>query len=249
MHLVGRVKAIYRYPVKSMAGESLAAAVLRWSGIDGDRQYAFYRVANTTRFPWLTGRDVADLVTYPARYIEPDDPRHSPVRVTIDVDEYDVGDSSLRRRLSEAAGEKVRLIQVGRGTFDSMPLSVMTTGTLARLGARLDAPGGNAPVDPRRFRPNILVEVPESENTRESDWVGGTLVFGEGPDAPGVQANLPIDRCVMITIDPDTAVREPALLRRVIEDFGNEIGIRGATASIGTIRVGDPVYLQRGTQR
>lgn len=92
MTYLGTVKAIYRYPVKSIGGETLASVTLRWSGIDGDRQYAFYRAANRSRFPWLTGREVADLLTYSASYLEPENPRHSAVRVSTPEGDYDVGD-------------------------------------------------------------------------------------------------------------------------------------------------------------
>jgi hypothetical protein len=105
---IGTIRAINRYPVKSMAGENLAAATLRWPGIDGDRQYAFYRADNTSRFPWLTGRDVASLVVHAARYLDPADPRRSPVRVTaLDGREHDVGDPALCAALGETAGEPV----------------------------------------------------------------------------------------------------------------------------------------------
>jgi uncharacterized protein YcbX len=60
---LGTVAAINRYPVKSMAGESLDTASLRWSGIDGDRQYAFVRAGESRRFPWMTGREYAAMVT------------------------------------------------------------------------------------------------------------------------------------------------------------------------------------------
>jgi hypothetical protein len=139
--------------------------------------------------------------------------------------------------LSRMAGEEVRLLQVGRGTFDSMPVSVLATATVGLLSAHF----GGA-VDVRRFRPNILVD---SLEARETDWVGGTLVFGDTSDGPRLRANLPIDRCVMITIDPETGARNPKLLRGVVEDFNNEIAIRGATEATGTIRVGDPVRLVR----
>src|SRR5436853_7371656 len=124
---IGTVKAIYRYPVKSMGGESLRSAALRWPGIDGDRQYAFYRAANMSRFPWLTGREVPEMVTYSARYVEADNPRHSAVQVAARGHEFLLGDPELRKLLSGAAGEEVRLLQVGRGTFDSMPVSVLST--------------------------------------------------------------------------------------------------------------------------
>ena len=120
---IGTVRSLYRYPVKSMRGESLRTACLRWQGIDGDRQYAFYRAANTSRFPWLTGREVSEIVTYAARYLDPANPRHSRVRVTgPDGSERDIGAANLCDELSRVAGEAVHLLQVGRGTFDAMPI-------------------------------------------------------------------------------------------------------------------------------
>jgi uncharacterized protein YcbX len=238
MDELGRVEAIYRYPVKSMGGERLAAATLRWPGIDGDRQYAFYRAADASRFPWLTGREVSELVTYAAHYAEPDNPRHSAVRVNHRDREYDVGDPELREALSREAGEEVRLLQVGRGTFDAMPVSVLSTATLSLLEARC----GHR-IDVRRFRANIVVEA--NARVRETDWLGGTIVFGDHPRAARLRVNVAIDRCVMITIDPENARRDPGLLRRVVEDFANEIGVRCTTEAVGTISVGDRVHLVR----
>lgn len=218
---LGRVKAIYRYPIKSIGAETLSSATLRWPGIDGDRQYAFYRAQNTSRFPWLTGREASDLVTYSARYVEPENPRHSKVLVDTPDGEYEVGDSALREKLSRLAGEEIRLLQVGRGTFDFMPVSVISTATMSLLDAHF-----STAIDIRRFRQNILIETPDGQAYRETNWIGGTLVFRNGPDAPKLRANVAIDRCVMITIDPASGTRDPALLRGVVEDFDNEIGVR-----------------------
>jgi uncharacterized protein len=234
---IGRVAAIYRFPVKSMGGEQLRTATLRWQGIDGDRQYGFYRAANTSRFPWLTGREVAALVTYSARYLEPDNPRQSRVSIRAGGDDYDVGDAILRERLSAEAAEEIRLIQVGRGVFDAMPVSIITPPTLAQLEARC-----GRPIDVRRFRANIVIE-PVDGAARETDWIGRTLIFGEGPEATRLNANVAIDRCVMITIDPDTGERDPTILRRVVEDFNNEVGVRCTTDAPGPIAVGTNVYL------
>jgi uncharacterized protein YcbX len=234
---IGRVTAIYRYPVKSMGGKSLRSATLRWQGIDGDRQYGFFRAADTSRFPWLTGRDVSPLVTYSARYIEPGNPRHSRVAVTIADEEYEVGDARLRQYLSNAAGEEIRLIQIGRGIFDAMPVSIISTTTLPLI----EAQSGRA-IDVRRFRANIVIEPTGSED-RETAWIGAVLAFGDSANAAKLTANVAIDRCAMITIDPDTATRDPAILRRVVQDFNNEVGVRCATEVPGTITVGDAVYL------
>lgn len=108
LETIGVVKAINRYPVKSMRGEQLASATLRWIGIDGDRQYAFVRAENCSRFPWLTGREFSELVTWSARYDEPDNPRHSKLRVTAgDEACYEIDDPELRQRLVRAAGEDI----------------------------------------------------------------------------------------------------------------------------------------------
>jgi len=238
---IGTVRAINRYPVKSMAGESLAAAKLRWQGIDGDRQYAFYRTANISRFPWLTGRDVAALVTYAARYLDPADPRHSPVHVSApDGSERDVGEAGLRAALSDAAGEDVRLLQVGRGTFDSMPVSVISTTTAARLARSC----GKA-VDLRRFRPNIVLDVAVGLAADETDWSAAALVFGSAATPPRLRINSRIARCAMITLDPDTAAKDVAIMRRVVEDFDNLVGVYCAVEATGTIAVGDRVRLAR----
>jgi uncharacterized protein YcbX len=74
---IGTVKAINRFPVKSFGGESLQSAELKWSGIDGDRQYAFHKTADGSRFPWLTGRAVSPVVTIAALSRQP---RHSDPR-------------------------------------------------------------------------------------------------------------------------------------------------------------------------
>lgn len=75
MKRVGRVVALTRFLVKSMAGEPREAVELGWSGIAGDRQYSFYRATDATRFPWLSARDHDRLVLYRPTFSDPDDPR------------------------------------------------------------------------------------------------------------------------------------------------------------------------------
>jgi uncharacterized protein len=237
---IGTVKQINRFPVKSFAGESLPSAELKWSGLDGDRQYAFYKAGDGSRFPWLTGRAVSQINTYTARFTDPGNPRKSEVRVKIGKDEYGLRDEVLRTKLSAALGEEVRLIQIGRGIFDTMPVSVMATATPPLVEA-----AAGVPIDPRRFRANLIIETPAGEAARETHWVGGTLIFGDGPDTAKLLVSSPIDRCVMITIDPDTGERNPAILRTVVERFDNFIASRCSPAGLGRIRVGDRVRLAR----
>src|ERR1700712_1478824 len=90
---LGTVLAIRRYPVKSMRAEPLEAAAFHWTGLHGDRPYAFCPAADTSDFPWLTGRVLPDLVLHSARYSNPADPGRARVRVVApDGTECDVAD-------------------------------------------------------------------------------------------------------------------------------------------------------------
>lgn len=236
---LGVVAAINRYPVKSMHAESLDQAELRWTGLAGDRQYAFVRSANRSRFPWLTGREVSDMVLHRPRFPDPTDPAAgAPVVVTPDGAEYALADPALAERLAAAAGEPVHMMHLGKGCQDSMPVSVVATETLRRLEASFGGPLGLP-----RFRINIVVDS-GSAHGRETDWCGGTLRFGT--DGPALVLSVGIQRCSMVTIDPTTAQRDPSVLRMVAREFDNQVGANGTAVRLGVVRVGDAVWLDRG---
>jgi uncharacterized protein YcbX len=233
--VVGKVVEITRYPVKSMGGESMPAAQIDWQGIEGDRQYCLYRTADKGRFPWLSGRDFSKLVTYCARFRDPADPRSSPVDIlTPDGSSMALDDPRLLAEIGEGAGRALGLLQSGRGLADAMPASIISTATHAALG---EAHG--APLDRRRFRANFLID----SDVRESEWRGRRLRFGGAPDGAELLLADAIPRCALITIDPDTGVRDPAVMRTVAREFGNLIGIYALPARPGIVRLGDAVYL------
>lgn len=229
--LIGHVAGLARFPVKSMAGEAMAAAALGWAGLHGDRQYAFLRRDNRSRFPWLTGRQIPGIVRHSARYLQPDDLRQSGVEVSGPNRHIQaLDDPALAEWLAAEAGEPVALMQLGRGAFDAMPVSLVTTGSLARL----DAAHGTA-LDARRFRINIVIHSDAAEAAWQSRriGIGGAALLASGM-AP---------RCAMVTICPDTAQRDAAVLRTVAQRFDNVLGIYAATAQCGPIRLGDEVRL------
>ena len=231
--LVGHVVAITRFPVKSMAGEAMTQAELDWQGVDGDRQWAWLKAGDRTRFPWFTGRDLSALVRHRATYDDPADPRRSGVTVEgPDGRRLPIGDPALREMLEAQAGRALTLMQLGRGAHDAMPVSIVSTASFAAL----DAAHGS-PVDPRRFRCNIVVE----SATREQDWPGRNVRLG-GSAALLLAEGAP--RCAMVTIDPDTAARSPAVLRTVAQAFGNAFTTYAAVATPGVVGEGDPVWVE-----
>lgn len=232
MSLVGKVLGLARFPVKSMAGEALPEVELRWTGLLGDRQYAFVQQGHHGRFPWLTGRDLSEIVRYRPRFLNPEDTRASAVEVTApDGAAFDLRDAALAARLSEGSGKPSALIQMGRGVFDSMPVSVITTASLARL----DALHGTA-LDARRFRINILID----SDAPDTEWAGHSLEFGGGAR---LLVNAPAPRCAMVTICPETASRDAGVLRTVAQHLDGNFGMYAAAARLGMIRLGDPVRL------
>src|SRR6516164_8082737 len=156
MTVVGRVAAVWRYPVKSMAAEELDGVEVSWHGLAGDRRWAFIRDGQVrSGFPWLTIRERPELIHYRPRFAEPDRPNASPTLVrTPSGGELDVADPALAAEL----GPGVRVIKQDRGVFDRMPLSLLTTQTLADLGRLVgtDLAAG-------RFRPNLLVDACEGD--------------------------------------------------------------------------------------
>jgi uncharacterized protein len=229
MTVVGRVAGLWRYPVKSMAGEKLDAADVSWNGLAGDRRWAFIQAGHErSGFPWLTIREMAELWHYRPRFTDPDRPNGSLTLVrTPSGGEFDVADPALAAEL----GPGVRVIKQDRGVFDTMPLSLLTTQTVAGLGQLV---GYDLAAD--RFRPNLLVEALTGDFPEE-DWVGRTLRIGEVT----MRVDKNDQRCVMPTIDPVTLRRDPALLRVIARERQNQVGVYGTTVSPGRVAVGDPV--------
>ncbi|GGP76590.1 MOSC domain-containing protein [Saccharothrix coeruleofusca] len=222
--VVGRVVALHRYPVKSMAGEALERADVSWHGIGGDRRWGFVRDdARGSGFPWLTLRQRPDLVLHRPRLLDPRDADRSPVVVrTPSGDEHDV----LSPVLAEALG--ARPVKLDRGVFDAAPLSLLSTGSAAGVGAP----------DVLRFRPNVLVEA--AGGFAEDAWVGSVLTIG----AAVIRVDRPDRRCAVVGVDPVTARRDPGVLRRIAREHGMTLGVYASVVSPGRVAVGDAVVLR-----
>jgi uncharacterized protein len=233
MTVVGRVAALWRYPVKSMAAEELDSAEVSWHGLAGDRRWAFIRDGQVrSGFPWLTIRERPELAHYRPRFAEPGRPDASPVLVrTPSGTELDVADPALAAEL----GAGVRVIKQNRGVFDTMPLSLLTTQTMAGL-SRL----AGADLAVGRFRPNLLVDASGCDFPEDA-WVGSVLRIG----GLRMRVDQRDKRCAVITVDPVTLLRDPAILRTVARERGNRLGVYGSTVEPGGIKVGDLVELER----
>jgi len=230
---VGRVVALWRYPVKSMGAEGLSAAEVGWHGLAGDRRWAFVRdgVARSG-FPWLTIRERADLGHYRPRFVDPGRPDDSPTLVRTPAGaELDVVDPALAAELGHGA----RVIKQNRGVFDAMPLSLLSTASVARVATLLDRE-----LDPLRFRPNLLIDTPGDAPFAEEGWVGAVLRIGEAL----MRVDQRDERCAVVNVEPATAERDPAVLRALGRERDACLGVYGSTVRPGRVAVGDAVLLE-----
>ena len=239
MQELGIVAALNIFPVKSMQGIAVEQAKLWWYGVDGDRKCAFVRSDNPSGFPWLTGRQVADMVRYQPIFTEPDNLLRSAIRVkTPSGDEWPLEAAALQQELAAAYGHDIHLMNLRRGTFDCMPISLITTNAVDAIGQAL----GRA-IDVRRFRMNIVVAPASRELFPEDAWCKQILAFGDRPDSAHVWFDYKTERCAMITIDPDTAQRDYSIQKWVADVRDDCVGIYGTVRRLGTVQVGDVVRL------
>jgi len=209
-----RVAELWRYPVKSLAGERLDLAELTVNGIAGDRVVH----VRDPRGRVITSRTHPKLLGLRATLGPDGEPR-------IDGQPWTAEGSAAAVRA--AAGPGARLARHdGPERFDVLPLLVATDGAIAALG-----------VDGRRLRPNIVVE--GVEGLAERAWPGRRLRIRDVL----IAVEKLRGRRVMTTFDPDTQAQDPSVLKRIVAEFGGRMALDCDVLEGGVLRVGDPVEL------
>jgi len=259
MRIIGKVDSLWRYPVKSMRGEELDETFASFSGIYGDRLFAFESSASPKGFPYLTAREQQRLLQCHPRFRHPDKAAR-PVNLTeaesmganpvwadpsdlmVDVETPDGGtlaidDPALIEMLRADIDQKhqVTLMQSQRAMADCRPVSIFSLQSVQQLGEET-----GMPVDKRRFRANVYVDLTSAKGFAENELVGRSVRIG--PKA--VITILERDpRCMMITLDPDTGEQTPAILKKVAQAHDGMAGVYGAVLVEGMLRKGDSVEL------
>ena len=233
----GIVSGLWRFPVKSMAGEPLAQADVSWAGLAGDRRWAFVRPdSQASGFPWHTIREFPQMSNYVAQLSDPARADRSRVLVrTPGGDLYDVTDP----RLAAELGPGVRVMRLDRGAFDAMPVSLISDSTVSALCALADVPR-----DELRFRPNIVVTLGSGAPFEEDEWVGAVVRIGTAV----VRIDRRDSRCVIVNVDPASGAPGARLLRVIGTARRARAGVYGTTVQPGVIRVGDPVVVEMRRQ-
>ena len=220
--MVGTVAEIWRYPVKSMAGERVSSAALTHSGVDGDRRWALVDGTANRAGKLLTGKDDKRLMTYHARLKGDDVEVVGPGGDTRRLDDALVSDVAL------VSGRPLTLRDLAGANFDDSPVLVVNLSTIA--GFSLAA---GVEVDHRRFRANLYIDGLEHEE--ELGWIGRRLIVGSAE----LEVVKRCERCVVITLDPDSTAATPSLLRVLTNTSDTCMGVYCRVARHGQVSVGD----------
>lgn len=236
---VGKVVELDRYPFKSMTGEAVDETRIGWHGIEGDRRFALLKSSDRSGFPWFTCRDYPPLVQYQAYYADPSNVRDSFIRVKTPTGlDLPVDNPELLDELQQHSKMPLQLIQLWSGIFDAMDISLISVESIRAIEALV---GGE--LDQRRFRSNVIVEMRRFLNRDypEEKLVGGLLKFGDRDDSATIRIKRKDVRCMVVNVDPDTAIQDPAVLKQIVSQRKNQLGVYGTTERPGTIKVGDAI--------
>jgi uncharacterized protein YcbX len=236
MQPVGVIRQLARYPVKSMQGEALPSLPLTLQGFEEDRRYAFVQAASHSAFPWLTGRELPELLHYETRVEKAGTPEVTVAVTTASGERWPVDSEELRKVLEARSGKSLFLLRDHRGSFDNSAVSLISRQTVARI-AEETGTKENA----WRFRPNLLVDLESGEAFDELKWVGRVLRLGRTARIAVTEMD---ERCVMITLDPATGESTPSILKCVVQQHNKSAGVYVTVLTPGEVRVGDSVAIE-----
>jgi uncharacterized protein len=242
-----------------MRGEEMDEAFASYSGIYGDRVFAFRSSANHKGFPYLTARDQRRLLEYRPRFRYPDkaalpinlieaeskdaNPLSADLaELIVDVETPDgqtlaIDDPALIEMLRADIDPKhqVTLMQSQRAMTDCRPVSIFSLQSAQQLAEETDTQ-----VDKRRFRANVYVDLASGNGFAENDLVGRSVRIGPKVIVAVLERDA---RCMIITLDPDTGEQAPAILKKVAQAHDGMAGVYGAVLVEGMLHKGDPVEL------
>jgi uncharacterized protein YcbX len=257
MSIVGKVESLWRYPVKSMRGEELEETFAGYPGVYGDRVFAFKSSASPAGFPYFTAREQRRLLQYRPRFRHPDKAAR-PVNLTeadsmgagplsadiselmVDIETPDgktlaIDDPVLIDMLRSEIDKKhqLTLMRSHRAMTDCRPVSIFSLQSARQLSEETETP-----IDKRRFRANVYVDLTSAQGFAENEFVGKSLRIGPKVVVTVLERDA---RCVMITLDPDTGEKTPAILKKVAQAHDGMAGVYGAVTVEGMLHKGDSV--------
>jgi len=222
-----RITHLWRYPVKSLGGESLTHTVVDRGGVPFDRRYIIIDGDTKRADKTLTARLVADLLAYHATVAG------EAVRVTAPDGRTFAMDEAFSSHLQSALSRPISFetaAVLGEPFHDAHDILVLNDASVRALEQEW-----KSPLNPLRFRPNIMLGGDDLTPYVENEWVGRRFKVGEA-----IFEGAALDqRCVIPTIDPDTLAKDPSFLRLIVEQHDRCFGLYCRVQRAGKIAIGD----------
>ena len=216
------VTEIWRYPVKSMAGEPMESCLVTADGLEGDRRWALIDWSPNRAGKWFNIKQHSALMTYRSRLVdgtvEVVAPDGSSVRL----------DGDLVRRFEAESSRPLELRDLAGGNFDDSQVLIVNLASVEAFA--LEA---GMPIDHRRFRANFYLDGLEPDE--ELSWLGRRLRVGDA----ALEVTSRCERCKVITMDPDTTEATPELLRLLVDRHDERFGMYCRVVRPGRVTVGD----------
>jgi uncharacterized protein len=243
MRRIGRVAELWRYPVSSVGGQSLPHLDVSPAGIPGDRRFALFDPASG-----LSAAPEREPRWRPALFLDAlRDEALLPQLRFPGGEIFWLDDSRLGQHLEDHFGFAAGIGAYGglddgadmrfpivSNRYQPAALHLVTTASLRQLAQVSGVP----PLDPRRFRPSILIETEEGEGFVENAWIGQDIRIGSTP----VSVTESTRRCGMTMIAQPEIDERPEILRGIMRHNARNLGVYATVADAVTITVGDPVY-------
>ncbi|MBP2240934.1 uncharacterized protein YcbX [Cytobacillus eiseniae] len=238
--LIGSMKEIVRHPVKSFYGESVQKTKIMEYGLYGDRSHAY--LDETSKGNFFTITQFPEMVRYKARFIgEESIEKYPKVEVMTPGGEIvDWDDEELIHELEKKSNRKISTKKylpshVPICPIAEEPIQLVTDASLEGLEEIW-----KGQVDSRRFRPNLLIALKDKVPFIEETWFGRRIKIGRDVE---IQLKRHCKRCMIITVNPENAERDPSLHKTVISERNNNMGVYASVIKTGEIHVGDEVHL------
>jgi hypothetical protein len=209
---------------------------LTLQGFEEDRRFAFVQAESRSSFPWLTARELPELLQWQTSLEKPGTPEVNVTVTTPEGNRWSVASPELRQGLESRLGSPVFLLRDYRGSFDVANVSLISEQTVARIAEE----SGTEP-NPWRFRPNLLLTLAGAAAFEELQWVGRVLRLGGEARVAVTEVDK---RCMMIALDPATTESSPAVLKCVVQRHNRCAGIYATVLTAGEVRTGDDVVLE-----
>ena len=256
---IGTVESLWRYPIKSMSGEAMTEMFMGFAGIYGDRCFAFRSSAARKGFPYLTATIQERMLRYRPQFrhperaakppnlteamsiapgVNPANPEPNDLMVDVLTPSgaaLAVDDPALLEMLGEglSGGHHLTLVRSDRALIDCRPVSLISLQTVRQIGSE-----SGVPIDKRRFRANLYLDLATDGGFAEDALVGRRLRIGSRAEIMVLERD---PRCKMISLDPDTGEHNPEVLRKVAQAHAACAGVYGAVLVEGILTNGDAI--------